>query len=125
MSAIRFWLLGREFSLTCDAGQEARLEWLVGRLKERVEALSDVAPAANRNTQAQMQLLVLAAVTFADEFQDAREALGRMQEVLQPPAAAEEKALAEAHLRLQTRLEALENRMVSLGERLAIEPGSA
>lgn len=125
MSAIRFWLLGREFSLTCDPGQEARLEWLVGRLKERVEALNEAAPAANRNTQAQMQILVLAAVTFADEFQDAREALGRMQEVLQPPPNAEEKALGESHIRLLARLEALENRMLSLGERLAIEPGLA
>ncbi len=116
MTALRFWLLGREFSLSCDAGQEVRLEWLVARVKERVEALSDAAPATNRTTQAQMQLLLLAAITFADEFQDAREALGRMQEVLQPPAGAD----AEAQALLLARLEALENRMLALGDRLAI-----
>ena len=66
--SVRFWLFSREFSLRCDPGQEERLHFLVSRLKERLEALSVTMPPAQRSLPAQMELLVMAAVTFADEF---------------------------------------------------------
>ena len=130
MTAIRFWLFGREFSLRCDPGQEERLHFLVNRLKERVEALSVTLPAAQRSVPAQMELLVMACITFADEFQDAREALSRLQDAFRPMQAAAngqhathtsppDHALTDLSNRqaaLQARLGEMETRLTRLAE---------
>lgn len=119
MSSVRFWMFGREFSLACDDGQEPRLHFLVARLKERVEAITAAAQGPTmRGTPAQMEILVMAAVTFADEFQDAREALSRLQDVFQPGDAPAGGPSPQALAELASRQQALTQRLGQMEARL-------
>jgi cell division protein ZapA (FtsZ GTPase activity inhibitor) len=129
MKTMKFWIFGREFGATCDDGQEARLQQLIARLKERIDALSAGTPATKRDVFAQMQTLVLAAITFADEFQDARDALNRLQHELRPafipqpapaqtpPAQLPDPAAVSAH---QQALEQLDARLATMEQRLLL-----
>jgi cell division protein ZapA len=120
MSAVRFWMFGREFSLACDDGQEPRLHFLVARLKERVEAIAAAAQGNNphRTIPAQMEMLVMAAITFADEFQDAREALSRLQDVFQPQANSTAQPDSAQIAELRSKHEALEKQLEQMTSRI-------
>ncbi len=69
-SRVEFYMLGRRFELACDAGQEGRLSSLAQDLRRRIDDLYAANPAA-RTMQSEMQLLVMAAIGYADLWQDA------------------------------------------------------
>ena len=73
---------GREFALACDDGQETRIR----RLAQIVDARATEF-AAGLGQVGDARLILLAALTLADELAEANEALQRLQSAAAPSAA--------------------------------------
>jgi cell division protein ZapA len=73
MSQVEIRVNGREYRITCEAGQEERLQKLSAFLDKRVSAMSADLPDIS-----DARLLLLSALTVCDELFEARERLEDM-----------------------------------------------
>ncbi len=74
MATLTVEIGGREYRLACDDGQEEQLIGLSQEVNERVNILSEQIPLAGEG-----MLLVLAALTLADELADTRRHMRQLQ----------------------------------------------
>lgn len=68
MSQVEIKVHGREYRVTCEEGQEERLQKLAAFLDKRVSAMSSDLPDISET-----RLILLAALTVCDELFEARE----------------------------------------------------
>lgn len=73
MSQVEIRVNGREYRITCEAGQEERLQKLSAFLDKRVSAMSADLPDIS-----DARLMLLSALTVCDELFEARERLEDM-----------------------------------------------
>lgn len=74
MSAVRIFIGGREYQVSCDDGQEIHLKSLAHLLDERVRGLGKVSDP---------QVMMLAALMLTDELEDAKRELKQTRHDIQ------------------------------------------
>ena len=77
MSQVSFTINGRQFHMACEDGEEEHLTKLAKELDERIEKLR-----GNFGEIGDNRLIVMAALTVADEFSEATNKLRRLEEEL-------------------------------------------
>ena len=77
MSSVNVTINGRQFRMACEDGQEAHLMKLAQELDARIEALR-----GNFGEIGDNRLIVMAALTVADELSEATNKLRRLEEEL-------------------------------------------
>lgn len=82
MSVAAVTVRGREYRLACDDGQEARLRELAYEVDDRLRRLEKGLGGQAAGHAEEMLLLVMAAITLADELADARREAGQLHEEL-------------------------------------------
>lgn len=102
MSLIAITVNGREFSLSCDDGQEPRIR----RLAQMVDARA-VEFAKSLGQVGETRLMLLAALVLADELAEATEALQRAQSGVPVAPAAAPEAAAQNIRDIAQRIEAI------------------
>ena len=120
MAEVNIAIAGRSYALHCRDGDEPRLHQLSRMIAERVDRVKTGSPGLTEVRQ-----FLFAAVLLADELADAQVELQRRQEAVAPPpppasppppAAVDDSATVQA-------LESLAERLETLGQALAAEPG--
>lgn len=101
-------LLGRSYSLSCDEGQEPRLEALAGYVDSKLRKLQAAMAGANEN-----RLLVLACLMLADELFDARAQTAEAERRVLAQENQEEEIIVAAIGHLQGRIENLAKRLAT------------
>jgi cell division protein ZapA len=98
---------GRAYTLACEDGQEERLRGLVGYIDGKVQEF-----AKREGQVGESRLILLAALTIADELADATDALRRQRRAAPPTAnGATEIVLANGIDQLASRIEAIAERL--------------
>lgn len=83
MSLATVTLLGRDYRLACDDGQEERLRELAYEVDDRMRRLrKQMGGTEAPNISQEMLLLVLTAITMADELSDVKQEATRLHEEL-------------------------------------------
>ena len=77
MSHVNVTIHGRQYRMACEDGQEDHLRYLAKDLDQRVEQLK-----ANFGAIGDMRLIVMAALTVADELSEAAKRVRRLEEEL-------------------------------------------
>lgn len=96
MSTVPVYINGREFQLACDDGQEELLVALSQEVDDRVRSLARSLPNANES-----MLLLLTALTLADELSDERRILrGAQSELARTQSRVDEAQAQEDQARL-------------------------
>ncbi len=98
MAQVSVTINGRKYRLACDEGEEARLEHLAGMVDEKIVELRGAFGEIG-----DQRLVVMAALSFADQYAEARE------------TATTARGLADADA---TRSESLAASLDGLGERI-------
>lgn len=104
MAEVNVTVNGRQYSVGCDDGEEAQVTRLSGLVDQRVREL-----AALVGQVGEARLLLMAALTLADDLEGAQREIGAAQAALadQGRERAESEAGAEALMGLAQRLEAI------------------
>ena len=105
MSVVPVHINGKEYHLACDDGQEEQLIGLCQEVDERVRALARQIPHAG-----EPMLLLLVAITMADELSDAKRGVRQLQGQL---SRLQEMVNEEQVLTDQTRLVEMEAAMAA------------
>lgn len=114
MATVPVHINGREFQLACEDGQEELLIALAQEVDDRVRGLSRAMPGANESV-----LLLLAAVTLADELSDERRTVRRLQaERNQVQNHQENQELQEGQARLTEMEAAMAGTLKEVSERI-------
>jgi cell division protein ZapA len=103
MPDVSFKINGRQYEVSCNPGEEARLAELADYLNRRVTALAE-----QLGQIGEMRLLVMGGLLVTDELSDTMEKLRRRDEdvaELKRTLESREKALAEALLKAAERAE--------------------
>ena len=106
MSQVSVSIAGRKYRLSCNEGEEARLESLAGMIDEKIGQMR-----ASFGEIGDQRLVIMAALTIADNLTEARD-----------EAAAERRRFEEAEQRTQriaSRLDELGSRLEQVAARLA------
>ena len=106
MSQVSVSIAGRKYRLSCNEGEEARLELLAGMIDEKIGQMR-----ASFGEIGDQRLVIMAALTIADNLTEARD-----------EAAAERRRFEEAEQRTQriaSRLDELGSRLEQVAARLA------
>jgi cell division protein ZapA len=106
MAHISVTIDGRKYRLACNEGEEARLEQLAGMVDDKIGELR-----REFGEIGDQRLVVMVALTFADEFAEAREAVEAARERARADAARSEA--------IAVTLDGLGVRIEELAERLA------
>ena len=77
MSHVNVTIHGRQYRMACEDGQEEHLRRLAKDLEQRIEQLK-----ASFGAVGDMRLMVMAALTIADELSDAGKRMRRLEEDL-------------------------------------------
>ena len=110
MAQVSVTINGRKYRLACNEGEEARLEQLAGMVDEKIAGLRRAFGEIG-----DQRLVVMAALTFADELAEAREAAAAGREQVRANDAQSE-ALAATLDGLGARIEELAARLAGGAE---------
>ncbi|OIQ92781.1 cell division protein ZapA [mine drainage metagenome] len=115
-STVAVTIVGRTYELNCDEGQESYLQSLAAAVDERAaELLRHVGQVGDA------RLLVMVALSMADEMIDLKGAVSRQEEALaaaRPPAAGPSPEQGEADGLLASGIESLARKIEAIAERL-------
>lgn len=99
-------LLGRTYSVACEAGEEKRLETLAGYLDSKLRTL-----AGSLSSATESRLFMLAALMMADEVYDLKASAPSTRNAGNNPNAEHEAAYAAAVEHLTDRLQKITKRL--------------
>lgn len=111
MATVRVNIHNREYHLACDDGQEEQLIGLSQEVDDRVRALGRAMPQAG-----EAMLLLLSAITLADELSDTKRNVRQLQSQLKKM---QEMVNEEEHLHDQARLVEMEAAMAATLQEVA------
>ncbi len=110
MAHVSVTIVGRKYRLACNEGEEARLEQLAGMVDDKINELRRAFGEIG-----DQRLVVMAALTFADQYAEAREKAEAAREQARADAQRSE-AIAATLDGLGARLEELAARLARGGE---------
>lgn len=119
MSRMTIQILGRDYTLACDDGQEAHLGKLAQMMNERAKKLQEQMGRAPENT-----LLVMAGLMLADELSDSHRAVKHLTTKLHKAeetsgGSLSQEKLAEMEAVMATTIHDIAARVESLAGRVA------
>lgn len=110
MAQVSVTIDNRKYRLACNEGEEARLERLAATVDEKIGELREVFGEIG-----DQRLVVMAALTVADDLAEARERIAAEQERTRAAVARSESAAAQIDA-LRARIEALAERLAGTAE---------
>ena len=113
MARVEIKLGGRSYAVSCEAGQEGRLQDIVAFVDAKMRAMGGDKPNV-----AETQMLVLTTLTLADQIFDLRSELAKARTaplpVMAAASAGDDEALATVIENLANRVDRLATRLVEI-----------